>query len=147
LRTGAEHGSVDTAHEGVALSPFVVGEPSVKWYVPRIVEKTATRPDRYRMAVTESGINDAGADGARMRPPRGSEPHAAAAVALIWIAAPATSHAGLLILVGSVDDGTRLASGDGWPLPLIRDLGVRIYESGASTMAALEEARVHGRTN
>ncbi|MEK7284292.1 MAG: hypothetical protein AAB114_00345, partial [Chloroflexota bacterium] len=48
-----------------------------------------------------------------------------------WIGIPEGTHAGLLVLVGR-NDGEPVAGGrDGtsWPLPLSRDLGVRVYES------------------
>jgi hypothetical protein len=51
-------------------------------------------------------------------------------IGLVWIGAPVGSHAGLLVLLGGYeaprpDDGDTL----GWPLPLSRELGVRVYEN------------------
>ncbi|HET8569817.1 MAG TPA: hypothetical protein VFM93_12635 [Candidatus Limnocylindria bacterium] len=92
-------------------------------YQARLAERAIEQPSSYRLAVTESGINDeqvapAGAwvgDGA-------GEP-----VALLWIGIPETTHAGLMILVGRYDEASLVQ--DAEPLPLARALGVRIYES------------------
>ena len=47
---------------------------------------------------------------------------------LLWIGSPIGTHAGLLILVGGADEASAGHDRDGWPLPLSRYLGVRIYE-------------------
>lgn len=88
----------------------------------------------YRMAVTESGDNgsapsDVAASVPPERPPSGADP-GASATELLWIGTPMASDAGLLLVTGhrdatAYDD----AEPDGWPLPLSRSLGVRVYES------------------
>jgi len=51
-------------------------------------------------------------------------------VGLVWIGAPIGTHAGLLVLIGSYDaEPTAKNDSFGWPLPMSRELGVRIYES------------------
>jgi hypothetical protein len=81
--------------------------------------------------VTESGINDLERELLSRPPPDPGDLNAATRIALLWIGAPVGTHAGLLVLVGHVGEAP-FAGRDvsGWPLPLSRELGVRIYESG-----------------
>lgn len=99
----------------------------LKHYTPRIAEGSIGSPS-YRLAVTESGINDAGADPAG-ETPRSHEGGASAPLGLLWVGTPIGTHAGLMVLLGN--DGERMVRPDArdWPLPLSRYLGVRIYES------------------
>jgi hypothetical protein len=46
----------------------------------------------------------------------------------VWIGAPVGTYAGLLILLGNYEDPAQRHP-FGWPLPLSRELGVRIYEN------------------
>ncbi len=119
------------AAQRAALDPLVSSWAAPKHYGPRITERSQSPPSSFRLAVTESGINAGG----RPRPPL---PEGAVedqttqrAVGLVWIGAPVGTHAGLLVLLGGYDDDPRAAGDDpfGWPLPLSRDLGVRIYEN------------------
>lgn len=115
-----------------ALEPYVASWGSPKSYRPRISERSQSPPSRYRLAVTESGINNV--DSVPLaRPHGGSEGDAAAdSLDLLWIGVPVDSYAGLLILVGNEDDPHQRRSGPrDWPLPLSRQLGVRIYEGGS----------------
>ena len=124
-----ESTEVDTARH-TALDPLVSRWGAPKHYGPRITENSQTPPSSYRMAVTESGIN-AGTE-APVTPRESSTPHSGAnrAVGLVWIGAPVGTHAGLLVLLGSYDDPLHHDYDPlGWPLPLSRDLGVRIYEN------------------
>ena len=123
-----ESTEVDAAQHA-ALDPLVSRWGAPKHYGPRITEHSQSPPSSYRMAVTESGIN---AGGESALPSEGSSPDrgASRAVGLVWIAAPVGTHAGLLVLLGSYDDPLQFDSEPlGWPLPLSRDLGVRIYEN------------------
>jgi hypothetical protein len=124
-----ETAEADPAHRA-ALDPLVASWQPLKQYGPRITERSESPPSYYRLAVTESGINNA-------------EPHPVAAVTggaaatgtatrlgLLWIGSPLGSFAGLLTLLGSDDAGdTARPDPASWPLPLSRPLGVRIYES------------------
>jgi len=112
-----------------ALDALVACWQPVKRYGPRITERSTDPPSDYRLAVTESGINDAPMD--RFAPlPRGlGEDGAAVPFGLIWIGAPLGTHAGLLVLLGGYDDRSVRPDPQSWPLPLSTALGVRIYQS------------------
>lgn len=118
----------EDAEEHAALDPLVSTWQPSKQYGPRIAERSSRPPTYYRLAVTESGINDAGPE--RFGAKRGKPTFDASLshLALLWIGTPIHSYAGLVTLIGSdevVRPGAR-----GWPLlPLSRYLGVRIYES------------------
>lgn len=103
-------------------------------YRARFVDRMSPRDAAYfRLAVTESGINEAGrSPGARGTRP-GSDPKARGdrpSDELLWIGAPRDTHAGLLVLVGHTHKAAHDPGAGRWPLPLSADLGVRIY-SGA----------------
>ena len=117
------------AMQHAALDELVSSWQPPKHYGPRITERSESPPTYYRLAVTESGINDpehaAGIRGAVRLDA------ASTAIGLLWIGQPVGTHAGLLVLLGSHEDaGATPRTGD-WPLPLSRRLGVRIYESAA----------------
>jgi hypothetical protein len=126
-----ESTDVDAAQHK-ALDPLVSSWSVPKHYGPRITERSQSPPSSFRLAVTESGIN---VDGEPRRPsPEGSidlDQATRRPVGLLWIGAPVGTHAGLLVLLGGYDKDPRPAGDDpfGWPLPLSRDLGVRIYEN------------------
>ncbi len=116
-----------------ALGPFVSSWQEPRQYVPRVAEHSQDPPAHYRLAVTESGINDekldrvdAAVDTASDRPAAVSG--TSAPLGLLWIGHPVGTHAGLLILLG-LTDGAERARPDPleWPLPLSLGLGVRIY--------------------
>jgi len=112
-----------------ALGQLVATWQPVKRYRPRIAARSQRAPSSsFRLAVTESGINDE-----QVAPPGTwvGEPTAGEPIALLLIGVPEGTHAGLLVLVGR-DDAEPVTGGrdrTSWPLPLSRDLGVRIYES------------------
>lgn len=122
------HGGETALDPGRAtLQPFVERWQPLVRYTARIAERSARAPTRYRLAITGSGINDAG-DPAVLDDAH--EAGAREAHGLLWIGAPIGSHAGLVMLLGSYghpDLGTPVARD--WPLPLSRYLGVRIYDS------------------
>jgi hypothetical protein len=112
-----------------ALGPLVAAWRPVKRYRPRVAARSQGTPSSsFRLAVTESGINDE-----QVSPPGAwvGEPSAGEPVALLLIGVPEGTHAGLLVLVGRNGAGHVAATREpaGWPLPLSRDLGVRVYES------------------
>jgi hypothetical protein len=128
----ALHSGEATEADGIeraGLDHLVSSWSEPKLYGPRIAERSETPSSSFRLAVTESGINGGdvpitlGADSAAKRATRHP-------IGLVWIAAPVGSHAGLLILLGGYEE-PQPVEGDspGWPLPLSRDLGVRIYEN------------------
>lgn len=123
-------------HEALTPEAEVFGPP--RYYKERaaMVGERAV-PSYYRMAVTESGINQQAA--ARMLadgPVRARDgqarpgPGAATAAGLLWIGTPVASAAGLLLITGH-QDATGYSDPTVWPLPTSRQLGVRIYEGGA----------------
>jgi hypothetical protein len=117
-----------------ALDPLVSSWAAPKHYGPRITERSQSPPSSFRLAVTESGINAGGAPSpvspSKESPGDGTTNQA---VGLVWVGAPVGTHAGLLVLLGSYDDPSAVRSdSSGWPLPLSRDLGVRIYENNGA---------------
>jgi hypothetical protein len=126
LHTGESTASDAAQH--AALDPLVSSWAAPKHYGPKLTETSQNPPSSFRLAVTESGINVEGGP-----PPTEarSDQNAGRAIGLLWIGAPVDTHAGLLVLLGSYGDDPRVGGTDtvGWPLPLSRDLGVRIYEN------------------
>jgi len=121
------------AAQRAALEPLVASWAAPKHYGPRITERSDGSPSSFRLAVTESGINTGGAPPVMLS--RGTAQGATKGnqVGLVWIGAPVGTHAGLLVLLGSYDDPRAFGRDlSGWPLPLSRDLGVRIYENTAA---------------
>ncbi|HEV8535252.1 MAG TPA: hypothetical protein VGR87_05965 [Candidatus Limnocylindria bacterium] len=117
------------AVQRAALDPLVSSWAAPKHYGPRITERSQSPPSSFRLAVTESGINAGGAPPVTL----GQEPAdrtTSRAVGLVWIGEPVGTNTGLLVLLGSYDDPRTFGRDpSGWPLPLSRDLGVRIYEN------------------
>lgn len=114
-----------------ALDPLVSKWAAPKHYGARLAEHSQSPPSSFRLAVTESGINAGGR--AEVAPAAGGAPRDEATsrpVGLVWIGAPVGTHAGLLVLVGNYEaDRTADDDPSGWPLPMSRELGVRIYEN------------------
>ena len=99
-----------------------------KTYRLRIAEHSQSPPAYYRLAVTESGINDVHSDSLAPRQTEaGSSPSQAG---LLWIGSPIGTYAGLLVLLGGREDHHR-PDALAWPLPMSRALGVRIYDNRA----------------
>jgi len=117
------------AVERAGLDHLVSSWAAPKLYGPRVTERSKSPPSSFRLAVTESGINAGGApmtssDGS------GADEVTRRAIGLVWIGAPVGTHAGLLVLLGGYDEPQPVGDDSfGWPLPLSRDLGVRIYEN------------------
>jgi hypothetical protein len=113
----------------VALDPLVSTWTVPKQYAARIAERSEDPPSSYRLAVTESGINAQG--GAEQSLATDADGEASShAIGLIWIGAPLGTRAGLVILIGTYRDAAGApASQLGWPLPVGRALGIRVYES------------------
>jgi len=114
-----------------SLDPLVASWQDVKLYGPRITERAAGAegsPAYYRLAVTESGINDA--DQNVFTVSQSADDATSTPIGLLWIGVPIGSGAGLLVLLGN-GDAEHLDGPDAldWPLSLSRGLGVRIYES------------------
>jgi hypothetical protein len=118
------------AAQHTALDEFVSSWQAPKHYGPRIAERSQSPPTYYRLAVTESGINDP--DAVAELPSDVRQGATSTGVGLLWIGQPVGTHAGLMVLLGS-REGADAAHADrrDWPLPLSRYLGVRIYEGGA----------------
>jgi hypothetical protein len=116
--------------ERVALEPLVASWQPPRHYGPRITERSESPPSYYRLAVTESGINNASSEALATASRSAVDVGEAKPVGLLWIGSPVETYAGLMVLVGDHHDpaGVTFAPHD-WPLPLSRALGVRIYES------------------
>ena len=113
-----------------ALERLVASWQPVKRYGPRITESSDSPSSSYRLAVTESGINNADGDPAAAAPQSAALDGAATKVGLMWVGAPVGTYGGLMVLLGSYDEpGTGRPDAREWPLPLSRYLRVRIYES------------------
>lgn len=126
IRAVGDDGAAEAARD--LLAPFVSEWQSPKRYSLRIAEQSQSPPAYYRLAVTESGINDTHSDVLAPRFPRaGGTP---LYPSLLWIGSPVGTYAGLLVLLGGHEDQPRPDAAD-WPLPLSRALGVRIYDSRA----------------
>ena len=123
-------GTEDDAAEHLALDPLVASWQPPRHYGPRITECSGNSPSYYRLALTESGINNSSSDAAAAEPRGAADVGRATPLGLLWIGSPLRTYAGLMVLVGDHDDpaGAMFAPRD-WPLPLSRALGVRIYES------------------
>jgi hypothetical protein len=123
----AGESSEPDAAEHAALDEFVSSWQVPKHYGPTITERSEIPPTYYRLAVTESGINDqdqAATIGG------GSRLDATFTdIGLLWIGRPVGTDAGLLVLLGGHGDANAAMREHGWPLPLSRRLGVRVYES------------------
>jgi hypothetical protein len=116
--------------ERAALEPLVASWRPSKKYGPRIAEHAVSPPTYYRLAVTESGINNADPDPDATVPRQLNDASSSAQLGLLWIGLPLGTHAGLLTLVGSNGDGHAMRPDPRvWPLPFSRPLGVRIYET------------------
>ena len=127
-----EHTEADPV-ERAALDPLVATWQPVKRYGPRITERSENPPTYYRLAVTESGINNAEPEPEPSRPPEPvpeavPQTSSSTRVGLLWIGRPVGTYAGLLTLLGSDESDTRRSEPRDW-LPLSRSMGVRIYES------------------
>lgn len=126
LHPGETH---EESMQRAALDRLVATWQPVKRYGPRITESSDNPSSSYRLAVTESGINTPDPD---LPASQGDVPHEGevARVGLIWVGAPIGTHGGLMVLLGSYDDGDQgRPDAREWPLPLSRYLRVRIYES------------------
>ena len=130
----ALHASESTegnALQHAALDPLVSKWAAPKHYGARIAEHSQSPPSSFRLAVTESGINAGGPPA--VVPQQVTEQANSRAVGLVWIGAPVETHAGLLVLVGNYEAEPTAEEGSlGWPLPMSRDLGVRIYENNGA---------------
>lgn len=111
------------------LDRLVASWGPIRHYTPRIAERSKSPPSSYRLAVTESGINNEGSaasDGSSRGPDVASP---ADPLGLLWVGLPHGTYAGLMILLGGYDGPRATAAAREWPLALSRQLGVRIYES------------------
>lgn len=126
-----ESGGLDVAERAV-LDPLISSWRPTKCYASRIVASSQSPPTHYRLAVTESGINDEPRTPTSARSRGGAPKDASSSLDLLWIGRPDTSHCGLLILVGDHGDPAAPRSDPhDWPLPMSRRVGVRIYDSAA----------------
>jgi hypothetical protein len=118
-----------------ALTPDVKRSGPSRCYRERTAVSGSGVHSYYRMAVTESGTNHGPQPRPKMSTP---EPSPALAPSqsgddsgdgLLWIGTPVASETGLLVITGHHDSGGFGEGNPGqWPLPLSRELGVRIYE-------------------
>jgi hypothetical protein len=126
LHAGEE---LDEREQRAALGSLVASWRPVKRYGPRISESTQSPLSSYRLAVTESGINDQ-TDQPVLAPEMTGPAAPTTHVGLMWVGAPLESYAGLMVLLGNYDDETAdRPDPREWPLALSRQLQVRIYET------------------
>jgi len=115
------------------LEPLVASWRPLKHYAPRITESSKSSSLHYRLAVTESGINNAKAGPHQASGTAIRENGTALSLGLLWIGLPLATYAGLMVLLGHDEGHDRYtADANEWPLPLSSFLGVRIYESHSS---------------
>jgi hypothetical protein len=119
----------DEPEQRAALDRLAASWQPVKRYAPRITESSEGASSSYRLAVTESGINNAVEERLETVAVSAAPEGATTRVGLMWIGAPVGTYGGLMVLLGSYDDETRRPDPRDWPLPLSRYLRVRIYES------------------
>ena len=147
LHTG--EGTEADAVERAGLDHLVSSWAAPKHYGPRVTERSQSPPSSFRLAVTESGMNAVSGAAPPSDHSRENE-GTSRPIGLVWIGAPVGTHAGLLVLLGGYDE-PHLGPSDpsGWPLPLSRDLGVRIYESPRleSSDAQSTRRRAGGKAN
>jgi hypothetical protein len=123
------------AVQHAALDPLVSSWAEPKHYGPRIAERSQSPPSSFRLAVTESGINNGGVSPVTLSQRSAGDGTTSRPIGLVWIGEPVGTHAGLLVLLGSYDDAQAVARApSGWPLGLSRNLGVRIYETAGPNM-------------
>ena len=123
-----QHDDRDIEEMKTALTAYVSGWRRPMRYRPRVADRSQSPPAYFRLAVTESGINDQRSD--REPVPQHTSTEASPEPWLLWIASPVDTHAGLFVLVGQGSDERR-PDPMSWPLPLSRSLGVRIYDNRA----------------
>lgn len=111
--------------ENITLGHLVAAWRCPKRYRSRIAAATdATHPTTFWLAVTESGISDepTSPDTEWLGPATSGE-----LVAMLLVGVPVGTHAGSLVLVGRAGSALHEGGSSGWPLPLSRALGVRVY--------------------
>jgi len=123
-------GSDESVLDRGTLDPLVERWRPVTRYEPRITERSAIPPSSYRLAVTESGINDAEPRPTANGAGDGPVESVTSPLGLLWIGNPVGTHAGLLTLIGNHSDPSPPSTDPpDWAAPLAHRLGVRIYES------------------
>jgi hypothetical protein len=128
-----------------ALSPYVASRRPVRHYRSRVALQSPKHASYFRLAVTDSGINNS-AQSADPPTPVRKGPSAGTTAQQLWIGAPIDSFGGLLVLVGHAEEGSFAAdrTSTSWPLPLSADLGVRIYAGGRSAAKSMPSRREPG---
>jgi len=128
----AGESAASDAAQRAALFPLVSSWVAPKYYEPRMAKRSTNPPSSFRLAVTDLGFNRP-EDDQTSPAPRADHASATRAVGLVWIGAPISARAGLVILLGNYDDAAGAAVGQlGWSLPFSRELGVRIYETAVA---------------
>ncbi len=127
VRAFADDDASDRGHDPRDVLGSLVSDWQIpKTYRLRIAERSQSPPTYYRLAVTESGINDAHPDSLARRP--SATAGSPSPAGLLWVGSPIGTFAGLLILLGGTGDQPRPDAFE-WPLPMSRALGVRIYDN------------------
>jgi hypothetical protein len=128
-----------------ALSPYVASRRPVRHYRSRLALQSPKPASYFRLAVTDSGINNSAQSGdSPTAVKQGSG--AGTRAQQLWIGAPVDSFGGLLVLVGHAEEGSFAADqrSTSWPLPLSADLGVRIYAGGRACSQPMPSRREAG---
>ena len=128
----AGESAASDAAQRAALFPLVSSWVAPKYYEPRMAKRSTNPPSSFRLAVTDLGFNRP-EDDQTSPAPRADHASATRVVGLVWIGAPISARAGLVILLGNYDDAAGAGVGQlGWSLSLSRELGVRIYETAGA---------------
>jgi len=128
----------DSERELLAVIDGISSGARCHYFRSRLAIAAPDAASHFRLAVTESGRNNASASGTEPWVAADHRDRSDADSRLLWIGMPMDSSRGLLVLVGhelddAFDAGRETAS---WPLPLSADLGVRIY-TGSRLLPAL----------
>src|SRR6267378_1208872 len=101
-----------------AVARIVASWRPLKHYAPRITESSKSSSLHYRLAVTESGINNAKAGPHQASGTAIRENGTALSLRLLWIGLPLATYAGLMVLLGHDEGHDRYtADANEWPLP------------------------------
>lgn len=134
VRSSPSPETPDDPFDRASLRDLVVRWEAPRVYRRRISESALVAPAAYRLAVTESGINDGHRPLTPVTPasrqPERNGREEPTPVALLWIGAPVGTHAGLLVLVGEVGR-SGIAQDPAWPGDLGGKLGIRVYRGQA----------------
>ena len=101
-------------------------QPAKRYRVRLTARSRSVTPSSFQLAVTESGANN---ENVAAPGTAGDDPVMGEPAALLTIGVREDADTGILVLVGHGAGDVTERHRAGWPLPLSRDLGVRIYDN------------------